>query len=385
MQYGSLQQSLYELQPVVQLVVLPVPLLLRNTLLGRFGGGRCVALLLSSIVSAHALSAQMPIGKSSVPPPTRLVLGSILGDGMIDDAVPISAGRVALLVDGYQVIVLDSAARVLVRFGARGAGPGETRQARELAVLKGDLIAVGDPSQTRVVFRKADGTHVRDATLGLVWTSMVPYRDGVLLRTLQIAGKNLIEVEERFLRPGSPSVSSLFKQSGPREKHMAGRGLFCSWCATFGDTSGAFVVAAMEPEYVFHQLRTNGSIRKTFRGPNLPTVLPDSALRAKTAALLGRAGAEGAAANKLLLPFRSFTVTRAGGFDGSGNLWVLRTPPGQKASVVDVFDPQRRYRGTVQLSERLYQARVSGHVLIGVARDGDDLPVVYQYRLDGFN
>jgi hypothetical protein len=353
--------------------------------LGRLAGGLCLALLLNGIVSAHALTAQVPLGKPIVSPPIRLALGSILGDGLIDDAFPMSAGRVALLVDGYQVIILDSVARVVVRFGARGAGPGETKQARELAVVAGDLIVVGDPSQTRVVFRKTDGTHVRDATLGLVWTSMVPYRDGVLLRTLQIAGKNLIEVEERFLRPGSPSVSSLFKQSGPRERHMAGRGLFCSWCATFGDTSGAFVVAAMEPEYVFHQLRTNGSILKTFRGPNLPTVLPDSALQAKTAALMGRAGAKGAAANKLLLPFRSFTVTRAGGFDGSGNLWVLRTPPGQKASVVDVFDPQRRYRGTVQLSERLYQARVSGHILIGVGSDADDLPVVYRYRLDGLN
>lgn len=365
-----------------------MPLLLSDSStrpFGRFAGGLRLALLLNGLVSAQALTAQVPLGKPMISPPTRLALESILGDGLIDDAVPISAGRVALLVDGYQVIVLDSAARVQARFGAHGAGPGETKQARELAVVSGDLIAVGDPSQTRVVFRKTDGTHVRDATLGLVWTSMVPYRDGVLLRTLQIAGKNLIEVEERFLRPGSPSVSSLFKQSGPREKHMAGRGLFCSWCATFGDTSGAFVVAAMEPEYMFHQLRTNGSILKTFRGPKLPTVLPDSALQAKTAALLGRAGAKGAAGNKLLLPFRSFTVTRAGGFDGSGNLWVLRTPPGQKSSVLDVFDLQRRYQGTVQLSKRLDQARVSGHVLIGIASDPDGLPVVYRYRLDGLN
>lgn len=332
-----------------------------------------------------SLAAQSGSSRLSLPAPTRLPTELIVGEGMLDDAVPLSSGEIVILLDGHRVVVVDSALRPVARFGARGAGPGETRQATELAVTQGNLIAVADPAQTRVVFWRADGSHIRDVTLGFVWTSMVPYRSGVVLRNLQLAGKNAVEVDERWLRPDRSEIVSLFKQSGPREKHMAGRGLFCSWCATFGDTSGAFVVAAMESVYVFHELRTNGSVLRTFRGPNLPTVKPDSALRAKTLALIGRVGARGAGADKMLLPFRSFTNTRAGGFDRAGNLWALRNPPGAKLSVLDLFDRNRRYRGTVQLSQLLHQARVSGSVLVGVGLDSDDVPVVYRYRLDTFN
>ncbi len=81
--------------------------------------------------------------------------------------------------------------------------------------------------------------------------------------------------------------------------------------------------------------------------------------------------------------FESFVV------DDLGYLWVVRTSAtGQdmslKDATFDVFDPEGRYLGTVDVDVGRYPPpRIIGNQLAGVVRDEFDTPYVVVYRIEG--
>jgi 6-bladed beta-propeller len=79
--------------------------------------------------------------------------------------------------------------------------------------------------------------------------------------------------------------------------------------------------------------------------------------------------------------FESFVL------DERGYLWITPTPPTEQDTSFrgfDVFDPEGRYLGAVEVDVDAYpRPRIIGGHLVGVARDEFDTPYVVLYRIEG--
>ncbi len=148
-------------------------------------------------------------------------------------------------------LIFDADGRFLERLGRTGDGPGETREARQILVTKGDSLIVFDRGQNRITFYSPDRT-VLKTSAGLPHTQrLVRLSDGTLVLNSDLRTRSGVGMPLHLIDPGRPA--HIIRSFGSDADVLYYAGTSHSIVRKLGTTRDDEIWAAPEYEYVLEK------------------------------------------------------------------------------------------------------------------------------------
>jgi len=318
-----------------------------------------------------------------------------------------AAGRVYVIEDRpNEVRVYASDGRYLRTLMRTGSGPDEVRFASGLAwdpaghlwvVDQGNgRCTVLDTSGARLAERRMPGTHVFSTT----WEGGMT-RAGEIVEVAWIferAGASRLGAENREsellalvrLDSGLTPVDTLLLPRWEGPVFRLARRIDPVWVPVPLTPS---VIWDVDPRgYAWSSFtELYRIVQQTLRGDTVRVVEREVAPVAVTSAEKDGAVAgmrsfvqQGGVVDRSLIPDVKPPISRLW-VDDLGYLWTARAEPegAPTGTLLDVFDPEGRYLGSVRAPLALQFALIRGAALYAVATDEDDAPVIVRFRIRG--
>lgn len=323
-------------------------------------------------------------------------------------AVRLSDGRVVVADKGSQVLhVFDARGTHLRSIGREGGGPGEFRAVENVALLRGDSIAVWDPRLRRVSVFDHTGQlahEVSPAGLGLFPRFIGVLGDGSFVltaglpaggaRSASTAARRDSVVYLRFGPSGGEARDTIGRFPGPETVTLASSGAMTMEEVIFGRdvhlvVGGNRYFVADDDRYEVTEYRLPGAPVRRIRRAHVPSQVTNADLasyREQPRDLSGvppQLRAQFAKRNpdvphRATLPaFESLLL------DEEGYLWVehprvTRATEGRW----DVFDREGRWLTTVATPAGFQVRQIGGDFMLGTALDSLDVEHVHLYTLN---
>lgn len=328
--------------------------------------------------------------------------------GEVVDAAPDPLGRVWVLDrQAKELRVFDAAGRHVRTVGREGAGPGEFRNPIGLTWDAGGRMWVVDTSNQRYEVFDTAGRHVRSYRRsiegwGLPWGGGFDrggeslyepsyYTDPATRESRhayirhRLQGPELVP-SDTFLLPEHEEATYEVEYSGGSHFMRVPYAPALAW--HFDGEQGLWF--GVGDRYLLVRRALAGDTLRVVERAHRPVAVA-AGERDSVVALLRERSASANLGTRTSGPldlgripavkpaFRGLVV------DDRGYLWVAATAPGaEPAGRWDVFDPEGRYLGGVQMElEVLPLPRIRGNTVVGVRRDDLDVPRVVVYRLEG--
>lgn len=334
------------------------------------------------------------------------------------DAARLSDGRIVVLNAGtHELRYYDAEGRHLVSVGGEGGGPSEFRRPSHLFRLPGDSLLVVDASNQRLSLHDSEGRYVTSRRAPYVHGRLadgtliqrVPIRDGhappaegyardsvALVRidlaelasapapvdrrhTASALGDTIVRMPGgeffRIMLVGDGIIQLMNNPAPYGRQHQ----LVVAGERIYTGTGDRYEIAVHRPDGTLERLirrqvenrPVTGELVDRFRERALEDAQSDQRRRQVEQFLADAPFPE------TLPSYRSMNV------DAAGNLWVERyRAPGEEPAVRDVFDPEGRWLGAVELPAGLRVLEIGEDYVLGVARDEFDVEYVRLYRID---
>lgn len=228
-----------------------------------------------------------------------------------------------------------------------------------------------------------------------------PFRDGSFLiqpGRLISAGGERVEYEQRYLRssPEMEVVDTLgpFPRAGasPTVRFPDGRRAAPFSGGTVRLVRGHRIYAGSAERYELQVYDVQGALERVVRLHGRDLTITESLKEAYRESWLGEAGEDPGAARELEAAVADLTFPeRAPAYlgvlvqvDSEDHLWVPQYPLVHDAGPPgwDVFDPEGRFLGTVDVPEGLQVQQIGPDFILGVWRDDMMVPYVRMYGLE---
>lgn len=289
--------------------------------------------------------------------------------------------------------------------GRQGAGPGEFRNIRWMHSFAGDSLLTYDQSLGRLTVHDGSGRFVRTFELERVGEAgpfpRMPLDEGSLIATVGVlfqAGEIETGVKADsthglvFSTSGAlldtvdifPGNEIYLETDGRRMTVMEypfGR-------ATFFAASGGLIYFGWHGAYDIRVYSPDGGLNRIVRRPGPARPITDDLARGRKEEVL--AGIENEGYRRVVERiYRDLSVTGrdvpafAGlVVDGSGYIWVRRYPdPGEPGDTWDVFHPEGRWLGNVEMPRDLEVVEIGDTYVLGVWRSELGVEQVRLYPL----
>ncbi len=329
-------------------------------------------------------------------------IGSVEGSGpatfgRIHGIAVDAAGRIWVL-DGQaqELRVFDTAGAHVRTIGRRGGGPGEFSHAVSVEIGPDRNVWVMDPQNNRLsVFDTAgnylDGKHALGGFVILPWPggfddlgryyAPLPLPKGDF-RLAMIRFNSALQATDTLEVPTDPKQRDFFELRSDAGRMISGvpfQGNL-AWRLSRAGTIWGMVT----DEYRLFELADNGDTLRTIIRPFTPLPVTDAdreTAREEMKWFIERGGQ----VDWSKLP-SSKPATEAFFFDDEGNIWVEPvTEANRKGRVRDVFDPEGRFLGTIELPFALQSSPAPtfrAGTLYGVVHDELEVPFVVRARID---
>jgi 6-bladed beta-propeller len=298
--------------------------------------------------------------------------------------------------------VFDPAGRYLRTVGRKGGGPGEFAGLAALFLLPGDTVAAHDYQGARVTFFAPSGAVARAVVLGPMDGTLPPRPLGVFgdggMVVAPLYNPSFVPSPQpsrdsvllaRFSAAGA-QTGALRRIAGEETITVMGGGMAMRPAIPFGGNtyvavSGGRVLVGDNARYELAEHGADGRLaRLVRRDPPRDPVTPGdrAAWLAERRAGLGARFREAQEEMLRGLPFPAHKAWfHALLLDPAGNAWVERNAAPGPAVPWDVFDPEGRFLGTVQVPAGLRLTQVGADFVVGVAKDEMQVPQVRVHRI----
>jgi len=308
-----------------------------------------------------------------------------------------AAGRVYVSDRSPALIkVFDSAGTLVRTIGREGAGPGEYKSA--FIAVKGSLLAVHDPAQSRTSLFDTAGTYLRSWPSGCCYFMAIQFDDQHRI-VIPIPGDARSEGVQRYVRYdtlGAP-VDTLRLTLPPEGKNWTVRSAnsamsmgipFMPGLVRTLDPRGGMLFG-MSDAYRLVRSSTGQDTVRIFGRAWAPAPLGDDRRRTAVEEAIRNAGPrwdQVMLRNTLALSDVPTTLPAfdAASVDAEGNVWV-RTDADSSHTLFDVFDAEGVFLGPVSVDALLpiYGASAWGPGMRYAAlEDENGTPEIRRYRID---
>lgn len=324
----------------------------------------------------------------------RVIVSADSGPAMFStqrNVAAASSGEVVLIDSKPTVIkVFSSDGAFIRRIGREGSGPGEYKASVDLAII-GDTVVVSDRQNVRIVLFGIDGTYLRSVpgTRGRMWRATTS--DGRIQLDTRLAAREGTPEDyyagsgvRRIRTDGSVADSFFYPpQAEPRGWSDARGSVFIPLAPDREKTLNANGELIWGDQGVY-RLMVTADGRDTVRvieAPAPAVSISDSVRRAELAKVFTYAPwvAEIATVNDIPEVYPVWSEVYA---DMIGNLWVLRRNPSGPGSVLDVFAPDGRLRGSIAAPfETLLFSYWTADRIYRIGQNENDVPQVEVWRV----
>jgi hypothetical protein len=322
-------------------------------------------------------------------------------------AVRLTDGRVVVADKGSQVLrVFDARGRHLRSIGREGGGPGEFRAVENVALLRGDSIAVWDPRLRRVsVFDRTGqlARKVSPAGLGLFPRFVGVLDDGSFVLTAGLsaggaspttAARRDSVVYLRFGPAGGAARDTIGRFPGPEMVTLASSGAMTMEEVIFGRdfhlvVGGDRYFGADDDRYEVTEYRLSGAPVRRIRRAHVPRQVTNADLasyREQPRDLSGvppQLRAQFARRNPDIPHRATLPAFESLLLDEEGYLWVEHPRVTQASEGRwDVFDREGRWLTTIATPAGFQVRQIGRDFMLGTALDSLDVEQVHLYTLN---
>jgi hypothetical protein len=356
----------------------------------------------------------------SVSPAPVVTLGGTGATGedqftTVDWVTRLSSGEIVVLEQADSELRFFDETGVHIRtVGRRGDGPGEfSNRPLKLSRTYGDTLLVVDWPRTGVMVFGSDGRYVRSERLeymrvsaelgaGLCPNDVPILADGSVLGCSRVSAPTLTEApaiaaqtrrtrELVRVRRGGTVADTLGQFINPEFYDIQLGDMIAILRHPFGSLS--FVAAGVDPlrvyiannpAYAVEVWSADGQLERVVSREDARFVADDQLKERAWAEALTDIAPENQEAVRSTLPAPDSIPAIYGLAAGpDGELWVQREPflKGQARAVLDIFDSEGIYLGSLTLPSALMVKEVGEDYILGVRRDEFDVPIVELYAL----
>jgi hypothetical protein len=331
----------------------------------------------------------------------------------VRNATRLGDGRIVVLEAlSHEVRYFDADGRHLLTRGGRGGGPGEFNSAARLLRLPGDTIVVEDRPRIAHFYFGPDGEYVRTERFDAQrYAALAPWGE---------CGEGTLPDLSLLLCRAEPDEPMRAPDPGPGHLRTFARfvrttlaldtviplgryGGLEQWGVTWGERTvfaihpfhartavGAGgdplrIAIAINPEYAIEIWTPDGRLAQIVRRPGAryAATAEDRALARERLDVFPRG--DDALRERFLteiVPPDSLPAVERLLFDPENHLWVERRGPlGRLRGELDVFAVDGAFLGAVAIPGRFTPMEIGVDYVLGVFRDGDDVPFVRLYEL----
>ena len=294
--------------------------------------------------------------------------------------------------DEPRIRIFEAQGRLRLGTGRRGQGPGELEAPFAIGVQADGSFRVVDIRTSRLTHYGADGrvlgTHALRAAMpvaasldpatGALWIAGVDFRErtGIIERWDAGASAGIVVVKSTGGFPPSEGVAGTIDAFAVSPR-------------------GALAVGDGRREYRIRRWSADGRllapdiVRAIERTPRTAEEIAEVADRLTRAGSRVRAAMEqqtgrsssGTPTAPAVDPLRNHFGIAALQYDDAGRLWVKTARGGPSRTVFDLFDPDGRFLGEVELPVAIGMFDIAGDHLVAATRGEDDVPQLSRWTI----
>ena len=290
--------------------------------------------------------------------------------------------------DEPRVRIFDPSGALGRAFGRRGRGPGELEVPTGIAISADGSIQIADLRNVRLTRLAPDGTVLGTVPLSAISTTMAhhPARAEIWLAFTDFRDGGYVE---RWM-PGASERSAVIRLAEfPPSEGVAG-----TVHSMAASPDGGLAIGDGIQEYRIRRFGPDGRVA----GPDIVRDIPrveksaeELAQQEERMSRMGsqmRAAAEGqrpgagsAVRMPAVAPLRNHFNYFALRYDDAGRLWVRTERGSAGRTIFDLFDPDGRFAGAIEVPARLREYDIAGEYLAAATVGDDELPMISLWRI----